>query len=72
MGVIIYGFNVGISPKMSYGVLECDIVVLQNYMLMIFCKKIDFVIEEGCYLCQTLYISLKKQQLPQLLYVSSM
>ena len=35
MGVIIYSFNVNISPKMSYGVLECDIVMLQNYMLMI-------------------------------------
>ena len=27
MGVIIYGFNLNISPKMSYGVLECDIVI---------------------------------------------
>ena len=27
--------NVNISPKMAYGVLECDIVMLQNYMLMI-------------------------------------
>ena len=35
MGVIIYGFTLNISPKMSSGVLECDIVVLQNYMLMI-------------------------------------
>ena len=34
MGVVIYGFNLKISPKMSYGVLECDIVMLQNYMLM--------------------------------------
>ena len=34
MGVIIYSFNLNILPKMSYGVLECD-VVLQNYMLMI-------------------------------------
>ena len=24
MGVIIYSFNLNISPKMSYGVLECD------------------------------------------------
>ena len=30
MGVIIYSFNFNISPKMSYGVLECDIVMLQN------------------------------------------
>ena len=35
MGVIIYSFNSNISPKMSHGVLECDIVMLQNYMLMV-------------------------------------
>ena len=35
MGVIIYSFNLNISPKISYSVLECDIVTLQNYMLMI-------------------------------------
>ena len=35
MGVIIYNFNLNISPKMSYDVLECDIVMLQNSMLMI-------------------------------------
>ena len=34
MGVIIYSFNLNISPKMSYDVLECDIVMLQNYMLV--------------------------------------
>ena len=33
MGVIIYSFSWNISPKMSYGVLESDIVVLQNSML---------------------------------------
>ena len=27
--------NLNISPKISYGVLECDSVMLQNYMLMI-------------------------------------
>ena len=27
--------NVSISPKMSYSVLKCDIVMSQNYMLMI-------------------------------------
>ena len=27
--------NLNISPKVSYGVLECDIVILQDYMLMI-------------------------------------
>ena len=35
MGVIIYSFNLNISPNVSYGGLECDIVMLQNYMLMI-------------------------------------
>lgn len=34
-GVIIYSFNLNISPKMSYTVLECDLVTFQNYMLMI-------------------------------------
>ena len=34
MGVIIYSFNLNISPKMSFGVLECDIVMFQNYTLM--------------------------------------
>ena len=28
MGVVMYGFNLNISPKMSYGVLECDSVAL--------------------------------------------
>ena len=44
MGVLIYIFNVNISPKIIYGVLECDVVMLQNYML------IDFVIKKRCYL----------------------
>ena len=35
MDVIIYSFKLNISPKISYSVLECDIVVLQNYTLMI-------------------------------------
>ena len=35
MGVIMYSFNLSISSQMSYAVLECDIVMLQNYMLMI-------------------------------------
>ena len=29
------GSNLNIVPKMTYGVLECDIVILQNYVLMI-------------------------------------
>ena len=38
MGVIIYSFNLNISLKKSYGVLECDVVMLWNYMFMI-CNK---------------------------------
>ena len=38
MGVIIYSFNLNTSPKTSLGMLECDIVILQNYML-VFCNK---------------------------------
>ena len=39
MSVIMYSFNLNVSPKMSYGVLECDIVMLQNYMLTIWNKR---------------------------------
>ena len=43
MGVIIYSFNLNVSPEMLYDVLECEIVMLQNYMVMIlrkrFCNK---------------------------------
>ena len=35
MGVVIHSCNLNTSPKVSYGVLQCDIVRLQNYMLMI-------------------------------------
>ena len=35
MGVILYSFNLNILPKLSYGVVKCDIVMLQNYMLII-------------------------------------
>ena len=35
MGVIIYSFDLNISPKMSYGMLECGIGMLQNYILLI-------------------------------------
>ena len=53
MGVIAYTFNLNISPKMSYGVLEWYYVTeLHAYDFVI---KI-FVINKGCYLCQTLYI----------------
>ena len=35
MDIIIYSFNLNISLKISYGILECDIVMLQKYILMI-------------------------------------
>ena len=35
MGVIIYSFNLKIPPKITHGVLKSDVVLLQNYMLMI-------------------------------------
>ena len=39
MGMITYSFSLNISPKMSYGVLECDTVTeLYAY---------DFVITKG-------------------------
>ena len=38
MVVVIYSFNLNISPKMSHGVLECDFVMLQTYSLH-FCNK---------------------------------
>ena len=48
MDVIIYSFNLNISPKMSYGVFEWDIVTeLHAYV---------FVIKKGSYLCRALYI----------------
>ena len=39
---------------MSYAVLECDVVMFQNYMLDFEIKEI--VINRGRYLCQILYI----------------
>ena len=32
--ISVYSFNLNISPKMSYHVLEYDIIMLQNYLLM--------------------------------------
>ena len=43
------------SPKMSYGVLECDIVMLQNHMLMVF-NKTGVVIKRGGVICARPYI----------------
>ena len=51
MIVIIYRFNLNISPKMSYGVLECDIVVIELHAYDFVIQ--DFVIKKGCYLCRT-------------------
>ena len=39
MGVITGSFNLNISPKMPYGVLECDIVVTELHAC-------DFVIKD--------------------------
>ena len=48
MGVIIYSFNLNVSPKMSYGVLECCYVSeLHAY---------DFVIKRGI-ICARPYMS---------------
>ena len=41
MGVIIYSFNLNISPKVSYGVLECDTVIVIEL------HAYDFVIKRG-------------------------
>ena len=35
MGVVIHSFNWNMSPNLSYGVLVCDIAMLQNYVVMI-------------------------------------
>ena len=43
--VIMYSFNSNISPKMPYGVLECDIVMLQNHACDFVIKY--FVIKRG-------------------------
>ena len=45
MGVMIYSFNLNISPKMSYGVLECDNVVTELHACDFVIK--DFVTKRG-------------------------
>ena len=45
--------NSNISPKISYGVLESEIVVTELHACDFVIK--DFVIKKGCYLGQTLY-----------------
>ena len=49
MGVIIDSFNLNISPKMPYSVLECDIVVTELHAYDFLIQ--DFVIKKGYYLC---------------------
>ena len=58
MGVITYSFNLNISPKMSYGVLECDSYVTEFHAYD-FVIKGFYVIKQGRYLCQTLYLHFK-------------
>ena len=45
--------NLNSSPKMSCGVLECDVVMLQNYAYA-FVIKHFYVIKKGRYLCRAL------------------
>ena len=54
MDVMIYSFNLDISPKRSCDVLECDSYAIELHAYDFVMK--DFVIKEGCYLCRTLYI----------------
>ena len=57
MHVITYSFNLKISPKMSYGVLVCDIVSVTELHAYSFVIK-DFGLKRGRYLCWTLCIGL--------------
>ena len=41
--MVIYSFYLNISPKMSYGVLECDVVVTEGHAYGFVIK--DFVIK---------------------------
>ena len=45
MGVIIYSFNLHISPKMSYGVLECGSYVTELHAYDFVIK--DFAVKKG-------------------------
>ena len=46
--------NLNISPEVSYDVLDCDIVMFQNYMLW-FCNKRLCNKNSGRYWCRPLY-----------------
>ena len=54
MGVIIYSFNLNISPKMSYGVLECDIVVTElhayDFVIRVCNEKGALFVQEPVYI----------------------
>ena len=52
MGVIIYSVNLNTSPKMSYGVFECDIVVIELHVHDFVIKA--SVMKEGRHLCWAL------------------
>ena len=57
MGVIIYSFNSNISPEMSYGMLECDIVTeLHAYDFVIrFCNKRGVICAGPCTVIQRVF-----------------
>ena len=48
MGVIMQSFNLNISPKMSYGVLEYDSVITELHAC-------DFVIKKGAFVPDPVY-----------------
>ena len=56
MGVIIYSFNMNISPKIVYGVLECDVATITELHAYDFVIK-NFVMKKERYLCWTLYLA---------------
>ena len=52
MDVMIYSFNLDISPKRSCDVLECDSYAIELHAYDFVMK--DFVIKKGHCLCQAL------------------
>ena len=46
MDVIIYSFNLNISPKMSYGVLECDIIMKSEIILGLYKCNYSLTVKE--------------------------
>ena len=50
MGIIICNFNLDSSSKMSYGILECDIVMLHTYDFVIVCNKKGIICARPCIL----------------------